>query len=118
MVKNRAKEFYKKLLQDSGEIGEYLIGVVEKAIAKTEFTYAEWTVDSGSCVDVISYGLEDVPPYLRIIKPGSSGVVYLDPEHSEELNEAEKASYYEKLAREQQPEYDNGYDAICWFETH
>ena len=110
LVKNRVKEFYKKLLKDSGDIGDYLIKVVEEAVDKTKFIYREKIVMGASRLSFVSHGLDDVPPYLRII--GNHGTVFLVPDSkfSKDLGEVEKASYYEKLAREQHPEYDDKYE--------
>ena len=112
-IKNRVKEFYKKLLQDSGDIGAYLIDVAEKAIDKTEFKHAEKVVAGGSCISAISHGIDDVPPYLRIMGKGLRGDVYLDPndEFSASTDKEEKARYFEKVAREKFPEYDDTYEA-------
>ena len=113
LVKARVKEFYKTLLQGNGDVKKYLIDVAEKAIDKTEFTHAKKIVNAASCLYAISHGLDDVPPYLRITEPPESGIVYLEPNAnlSTEQNEAEKASYYEKLARELYPKYDDKYEA-------
>ena len=109
LVKEKVKKFYRELLKDSGDIGEYLINVVNAAVEKTVFKYAEKIVAGESALSTISHGSKDAPPYLRIM--GGTGAVSLDPDsQATNLGEEEKARYYEKLAREQKPEYDNKYE--------
>ncbi len=110
LVRNRVKEFYKKLLKDSGDIGDYLIKVVEEAVDKTKFIYEEKKIMGESEFSAVSCGLDDVPPYLRIMS--SPGTTFLKPDvkFSKDLGEDEKAIYYEKLVREKFPEYDDRYE--------
>lgn len=91
-VKDKAKKFYANLLKD-GE--EYLKKAADGAIEEADFIWSEELIRGESTLVPVVQGLEDAPPYLRIMNT-ITGQRWYDPSETSGMAENIKRQFLEK----------------------